>query len=91
MGHNDEHCAKLLSMKIDDGHSGWGPELWTENRTQETSGSSRWLREAGDIASWKFPANQEIIHEGIHGIFNRNIKANEEDLKQRTTFMEDLF
>jgi len=55
LGHIDDYCELLFSMKEDNGEQRWGPELRAEPRNVVASSGSKWLRREGAV--WKTPTN----------------------------------
>lgn len=47
LGHNDDLCPQLLTLRNDTGVRGWGPEIRADLRPVGGAGGSRWLREDG--------------------------------------------
>ncbi|MCI54010.1 hypothetical protein A2U01_0075257, partial [Trifolium medium] len=57
LGHTEDSCDKLYSVKVDDDIREWGPELRPEVRWRGQETSSRWLRDDEQVR-WQTP-NQE--------------------------------
>lgn len=58
IGHNDDFCPLLLTMRNDTGERGWGPKIRAQTRL--TTGGARWLRD--DAAAGGSNQGHEIRH-----------------------------
>lgn len=77
LGHNNDLCPQLLTIRFDSGERNWGPELRADTRLNSGGGGARWLREdmvgGGQTLGCDTRRNQwtgAVTHHGNNGANN---------------------